>query len=116
MEAPLARPNKVSTIFPMVRRGDSNRERAASSFKCRAAIACGMPLPCEPANIVRAAHADSMNPDGVRTSATQGLKRKIPNSDCARFAAQAKATLITPTATAPLHKTSRIRHRRPESS
>ena len=71
-------------------------------------MAWGMPLPCDPAKKVRAAQAHSMKPTGVSTSANQGLNRRCANRFCARFAAQAKATLTMPTAMAPPQSTSRI--------
>nr|KPN23689.1 hypothetical protein KS05_23880 [Rhizobium brockwellii] len=46
--------HNVSTTLPKAIFSDSSRVRSSSSRRCRAAIACGMPLPCEFGNSVAA--------------------------------------------------------------
>ena len=110
-EAPQNRPMTVRMIFPSTIFTDSKRCRSALCASCRAAIACGMPLPWEPGKNSRAIQAQSTNPAGVRTS---GMPQKwwLPckNTACAQFAALVNSTLTVPTNKAPPQKTRRRRH------
>ena len=48
IDAPERSPRAVSAILPTTNLSERIWLRSSSSRKCRAAIACGMPLPCEP--------------------------------------------------------------------
>ena len=89
---------------------------AAASFMWRAAMAWGMPEPWLPGKKRAAIQADSTKPSGVMISASQGWTRRERNRCVAWVASAAKATLTTPTASAPPQNTSRIRQRLPENS
>ena len=63
-EAPHISPSTVKPILPAASRSESNRRRAERCPNCRAAIACGMPLPCAPGNSARVAQAQARIPPG----------------------------------------------------
>ncbi len=111
MEAPQNRPTTVSRILPAASRSESRRLRSASSRRCRAAIACGMPLPCAPGNSTRDAHAQATKPAGVTTSGSQAFQPSPAvmslNRCCAASASLANSTLMRPMAIAPAQNTSR---------
>jgi hypothetical protein len=60
--------------LPAARRSDSSRSRLSGNNGSRAAIACGMPLPCEPGKNRRARNAEAANALGVIMSARYGEK------------------------------------------
>ncbi len=47
VEAPHNRPKLITTILPKATRSETSRARVAWSSIWSAAMACGMPLPCE---------------------------------------------------------------------
>ena len=47
VDAPHSRPNVITTILPKATRSETSGARSAWSSICSAAMACGMPLPCE---------------------------------------------------------------------
>ena len=54
IEAPQKRPSIITIILPELTRSETSALRLAGSSIWRAAITCGMPLPCEFGNTVRA--------------------------------------------------------------
>ena len=94
IEAPLTSPTKVSNIFPPSAAVTTDRARWASSVRWRAAMACGMPLPCAPGKTIRVTQAQRIKPNRRQRQRDPGRNKNGPNASWARFAAQAKPTPI----------------------
>ncbi len=111
-------PTTVSRILPTTSFSERIWLRSESSRRTRAAIACGMPLPCEPGNTLCASQAQSTNPAGVMRTGSADCQPSASvtrwKSDCAASARCAKSTLIRPIAMAPAQKTIRGCHTRLE--
>ena len=108
MEAPHSSPASSSTTLPIATRNDTSAARAAPSGSCRAAIACGMPLPPELGKNRRETKLASTNPAGVTASASIGRPAVIARKPApARSAASASATAAAPTTMPPETNTTR---------
>ena len=68
IEAPHNSPSRVRRILPTAMRMETSLPRAAWSLSWRAAMACGMPLPCEFWKYRLVINTDSMKPAGVTNS------------------------------------------------
>ena len=116
IDAPDARPTTVSRILPTTSFSDRMWLRSASSRSTRAAMACGMPLPCDPGNQLCAIQAQRTKPAGVMTSGSADCQPPGSvtwwNSDCAASDRWANSTLISPMPMAPAQNTIRGCHTR----
>ena len=112
IEAPHSRPTSSSAVLPSAVPSETRRSRAASPCNCRAAIACGIPLPPANGTTRSMAQADSANPSGVTTKAAYGSR---PSSSAkawlAPSAASAIAQAAAPTTMPPNTKMARRCHR-----
>ena len=111
MEAPQSRPTIMTMILPAATRSETSALRAAGSSIWRAAMTCGMPLPCEFGNTERATNTATKNPPGVTRSA-QYSDRSISRWKiaCALSATTAISTAAPPTQRPPSRKVARRTH------
>ncbi len=111
IDAPAARPSRVSPIFANTTGSDSSRSRNAVSGTSSAAMTWGMPLPRVARSGPEVSQASRAKAAGRAASGSHGdiasSERKPAN---ARSLARAKAIAARPTSTPPPHSASRRFH------
>jgi hypothetical protein len=115
-DAPLASAASVKPSFPRAMRIESSRSHASRFEVERAAIVCGMPLPCVPRKTCCVGHETSARPKGGANHDHRDVRWAAQwKNDKAASLPRAKATAVAPVATAPPQKT-RARNQGPGRS